>query len=156
MNAQKAFEAYQAEREQALKSAILAKAVIRTARRTLIVVVLAGSTRQEFYVVFSAPSARSPRKAWRYFGRSGRDAAPRHYSDFEEFVAHYALLNAGEVTYLKTYKAKTLRAMLGGKIRENFAPLEGLAQHNLGSTKKIDEKYRRNRAGHMGPVWNWR
>lgn len=145
---------FQKAQAECLQAAILAKAIIKSTERTVIVVVFAQSTRHEFYWLFTAASPRSPRKAWKYLGRQGRDNQ-YFYKDLSSFAAHYARLHGGKVASARTIKgqSKALKAMLSGKIHESLqAPREAQLPATY-STRKVEERYRRQS---QRAVWNWR
>lgn len=95
-------------------SAIVAKATVKRNGRINLIVVFQQSTRHEFYWVFQAKNARSPRRSWKYAGYFGRDfnLAYKPYTDFGSFVAHYARLNHGEVLTVRVLHSRRMAALL--------------------------------------------
>lgn len=135
-----------------IASAILAKAVIRTEKRTVIVVVFEKSTRLEFYWLFTAKSPKSPRRSWKPLGSNWRENY--HWQDFGSFVKHYALLNAGAVLFQRVIKRKALKSMLTAKLLDTYrAPVATTPAPGTYSTRKVEERYRRQS---QRAVWNWR
>lgn len=82
-------------RKAVFGSPILAKAVLKNSRGEIqIIAVFQKSTRQEFYWVFRAPSARSSRRSWKYVDHYARDffAGRAPYFDFGSLVAYHGVM----------------------------------------------------------------
>lgn len=104
-------------------SAILAKATVRRENgRINLIVVFQQSTRHEFYWVFQARSARSPRKSWKYVYHYGRDFNTDYkpFTDFQSFVAHYAKNNHAEVLTVRVLHVRRLASMLAKTAHESI------------------------------------
>jgi len=102
-------------KQTVISSAILAKATVRRENgRIYLIVVFQHSTRHEFYWVFQAKSARSPRRSWRYVWHYGRDfnMGEKPYRDFGSFVDHYARINHAQVLAVRVHHTRRLATVL--------------------------------------------
>jgi hypothetical protein len=91
-------------RKAVIGSKVVAKAVTRLANGGYeIIVVFASSTRQEFYWIFKAKSARSARRSWKYTRHHQRDYsfANKPYRDFSSFVSWCARSMAAEIVSVR-------------------------------------------------------
>ena len=105
---------YDKNKQEVLKSPIVAKAVIKRNNSYEVIVVFQKSTRHEFYWIFRAKSQRSPRRSWKftgqYFGRDFNTVGP--YKDFGSFVEYYARTHSWTVLNVRMPQARRLAALL--------------------------------------------
>jgi hypothetical protein len=99
--------AYHTNQTAVIGSKILAKSVLDCGDHYRIIVVFALSTRQEFYWIFKARSARSARRNWKFVGFQ-----PRKES-FESFTYTYGRLHDGatlrqKISHKRAFKAITI------------------------------------------------
>ena len=110
-------------KQDVLSSAIVAKAVVkREDGRINLIVVFQKSTRQEFYWVFQARSARSARKSWRNIGYFSREISTteKPYSDLGSFVAHYTRLKHAEMLTVRVQHVRRLASLLATTAHESI------------------------------------
>lgn len=140
-------ERYETNQARVLRSPIVAKAVIKRNGRFEIIAVFQESTRQEFYWVFRAKAARSPRRAWKVQCMDCRDFNPSFYSDFSSYVHHYARLHQGEVVFERTYAVRRLAALLAQAPHESIFGDWTPQDKSMICTERVQRKIAHGRRG---------
>jgi len=126
--------------EAVMASQLQAKAVLQgPGGKVQIVAVFARSTRAEFYWVFEANSARSPRKKWRairQFACVLQIGPEPTYNDLASFLAYYA---APIKTILSTriLKPRKLKALISKQEHESIRFDWNRTQNLAGATFNI-------------------
>lgn len=136
-------------------STIVAKAVLSNPKGGVFVAaVFEKSTRHEFIWVYTAKSARAPRKSWKVFGYFGRDQAG--YTDFGSFVAYFATMRGAQIKSIRLLRVKALKAMQTARLRESLHAAQVVQDPAKISTKLVEQKYARGRMGRSAIFHNWK
>jgi hypothetical protein len=138
---------YDQNKQEVLKSPIVAKAVIKRNDHFEIIVVFEKSTRHEFYWIFRVKSPRSARRSWKfsnYYARDFNSSASAPYSDFGSFVGYYASRNAGQVISERMHYARRLAMLLvrtgNETIHADWTPRAEVTGKLLEQTERMNHK----------------
>lgn len=139
-------------RQTVISSAIVAKAAVKRNGRINLIVVFQNSTRHEFYWIFTAKSARSARKSWKFSGIYGRDliADFKAYRDFGSFVSHFERINHAEVLTVRVLHARRLATLLTKTAHESIHSdwTPRIDSNDPRDFKKVNRAFERNVKGH--------
>jgi hypothetical protein len=129
-----------------LSSAIVAKAAVRMENgKVNLIVVFQESTRYEFYWIFQARSARSPRKSWKFCGARVRDFKPLFdfdgtYRDFGSFVEYYARSQHGQVLSVRVHHARRMATLLAKTNHESLHSNWGTQNVSAASFELVNKR----------------
>jgi hypothetical protein len=139
-------------RKAVLSSAIIAKAVLRSAGgETFILAVFQKSTAQEFYWVFRARSPRSSRRSWKYVDHYMRNFSfvRPPYVDFGSLVAYHALTHKLTVVSQKVTRKRQLGSLLSRTAHESIYSDWTPQNPGLIVTDRCRARAQRARAGRL-------
>lgn len=150
-NLNSAIQIRQTNQKAVLSSAIVAKATVLNNGRINILVAFQLSTRIEFYWVFQAKSARTPRRAWKYLCTFGRDSGMANfkpYADFGSFVEHYAKSKKAEVLNVRVLHSRRMATMLAKTHHESISSNWQPVDMTNAKFDKLNKSYRAHLRGH--------